>query len=336
LAHLKNGYKKHAVLRQSFAKYLLLQMNRLKSIIFVLLFFKKIILITISLMYPLISFASLLCCLAISLPVAQSQNHSTAAKITRSLTIKKVAQPTVSYPKSNPKLVATATLLPTVKQTPIITNNLLPNEKAMLQAINLLRTQPQSYLPTAEKHLAELLAKPAPLQLSTTQTRYTYDSWGKKVILGQDTTWLPASPQAVLDREEEIAATRELLIELRTAPALKPLQPIECLMEAAQTQGRDCEKTQILQHHNSDNSEIWDRIPLLCHTQKIVYGGECIAGVQGDLHTALLYWLLDVGIPLRKHRRIILDASTTYIGLYEMQKQVKTYTDSWVLTFAHE
>ena len=232
----------------------------------------------------------------------------------------------------SPNCTPAARMLP----PPIITKNLLPNEKTMLAAINALRTNPQGYLPTAEQHLQKLLTVPLPKQLNTTQTRYIYNDKNEKVIIGQDTTWLEPSPLAVEDRSEEIAATRELIAELTAASRLQVLQPINCLMEAAQKQGKDCELTQKLRHHNSDNSEVWDRIPLLCNQQKMVYGGECIAGVQGNANEALLYLLLDVGIPSRKHRRIILDAETTYIGMYEMQKKVKDFMTSWVLTFAHE
>ena len=209
---------------------------------------------------------------------------------------------------------------------------LTQTEQKIVREINMVRTNPQRYIRYVEEY-RDLLQQPAPKQIALVRTRYTYDSWGNEIPLGQDTTYAEAQVNAHIsaDRLQELADIEELISELRRTKPEKLLQPSSCLTEAARDQGFFCKEQGRLTHDGRNGKEFDVRLQNACGEMN--YGGETIAGGAGSARQTVLNWLIDCGLKTRNHRKILLDPNTSRIGIFYVGK-VGDLRNSWVCDFA--
>jgi uncharacterized protein YkwD len=212
------------------------------------------------------------------------------------------------------------------------TDWLTPKERKLICEINMVRTNPQRYVKYAEEYYA-LVQRPKNKQIAEIHDRYTYDSWGSRIVLGQDTVFstTPISPIIAAERAHYLADIAELISELRTATPQKTLQPSTCLTEAAREQGYFCKEQAHLTHGGRDGQEFDVRLKSYCGEMN--YGGETIAGGAGSARQTVLNWLIDAGLPTRNHRKILMHTTTKRIGIFHIGR-VGDLRNSWVCNFA--
>jgi uncharacterized protein YkwD len=209
---------------------------------------------------------------------------------------------------------------------------LTQTEQKIVREINMVRSNPQRYLRYVEEY-RNILQQPPPKRIELIRTRYTYDSWGNAIALGQDTTFVEEATNTHItaDRLQELSDIEELIAELRTAQPQKMLLPSSCLTEAAREQGSFCKEQARLTHSGRNGKEFDVRLQSFCGEMN--YGGETIAGGAGSARQTVLNWLIDCGLKTRNHRKILLHPNTSRIGIFYVGK-VGDLRNSWVCNFA--
>jgi uncharacterized protein YkwD len=209
---------------------------------------------------------------------------------------------------------------------------LTPNERKLICEINMVRTNPQRYIKYVEEYQA-LIQQPKAKQIAEIHDRYTYDSWGNRIVLGQDTIFVATQVSPLIEAEHQqlLNDIAELIQELRSTKPQKTLQPSSCLTEAARAQGYFCKEQARLTHDGRDGHEFDVRLKSFCGEMN--YGGETISGGAGSARQTVLNWLIDAGLKTRNHRKILLHSTTTRIGIFHIGK-VGDLRNSWVCNFA--
>jgi hypothetical protein len=176
-------------------------------------------------------------------------------------------------------------------------------EKAVVYEINKLRSNPPAY---AEEYLVPLLNK--------------YQ--GKKLMIPGGVPILT---------KEGILPLRDAIRELKSAAAVPLLTPDHRLTRSARDHQADQSATGRTGHIGSDGSAIKERVmrygkPEVGLAQNIFYGDP-------DPFLAVLFLIIDDGVPGRGHRKIFLDEKYKLVGI-ATGKHPK-WGHLFVMDFAH-
>ena len=164
--------------------------------------------------------------------------------------------------------------------SPINVTYMSNEELAMMDEINLLRSNPVAYIPYIEQYKRDIQS-------------------GKSF----------GSSLAVCD---------ELIAELRQTPALSILRPEPCIYNAAKKHGLDQKSRGSTGHDGSDGSWPWDRVKREC--TQMTHGNENLVGGPADVREAVILLLVDDGIPSRGHRKNLLNKDWVYGATYKIGK----------------
>jgi uncharacterized protein YkwD len=192
-------------------------------------------------------------------------------------------------------------------------NYLSADEKQMIFEINLVRSQPQTYLnlikPYLKKAEAELeIYGPGEVRYSI-ETTYKQQN-GKLSVYKIDT-------QAYYRYEEEVAAIKSLIHDLENLQPMSILQPDEGIYNAAIKHGRDQDRHDWkLGHYGSDHSTPMERI--IRYAPNMVSGNENIAGryPEASPREIVILLLIDSGIAGYGHRYNLLNPQWTHVACY--------------------
>ena len=153
-------------------------------------------------------------------------------------------------------------------------------ELAMLDEINLMRSNPVAYIPYVEQYKRDIRSG---------------KSFGSSI--------------EVCD---------ELIAELRRTPPLSILKPAPCIYNAAKKHGLDQKARGNTGHDGSDGSWPWDRVKREC--PQMTDGNENLVGGPADVREAVILLLVDDGIPSRGHRKTLLNKDWVYGTTYKIGK----------------
>lgn len=164
--------------------------------------------------------------------------------------------------------------------TPVRATYMSADELAMLDEINLMRSNPAGYITYVEQYRRDI------------QSGRTFGSS------------LP-----VID---------ELIDELRKTPALSILEPAPCIYEAARKHGLDQKARGYTGHDGSDGSWPWERVKSEC--SQMSDGNENLVGGLADVRESVILLLVDDGISSRGHRKTLLEPKWRYGATYKIGK----------------
>jgi len=163
---------------------------------------------------------------------------------------------------------------------PVRATYMSADELAMLDEINLMRSNPAGYITYVEQYRRDI------------QSGRTFGSS------------LP-----VID---------ELIAELRRTPALSILEPAPCIYEAARKHGLDQKTRGYTGHDGSDGSWPWERVKSEC--TQMSDGNENLVGGLADVRESVILLLVDDGISSRGHRKTLLEPKWRYGATYKIGK----------------
>ncbi len=202
-------------------------------------------------------------------------------------------------------------------------------ERAMLREINMVRANPKSYIPFIETFIIEhkkgTYQPSMPNVTSSSYTRNGQTSWR------YDTVWSSPHYDSTQIDLVEIAAARELIQELSQLNPLGMLQPCSCLTETAEKHGHYLETIGKIAHVDGEGKMAIDRLPKGCNVSGL---SENLCAGTTSVRQALIQLLVDARVAGRGHRRIILSAKQTKIGVYEIGVFGK-YATGWVQEYSH-
>lgn len=160
-------------------------------------------------------------------------------------------------------------------------------EKAMIDEINLMRSNPKGYLPFVEAYAAS----------------------------GQGASASPFFAEAVAELKQQLS----LLGKLST------LKPSKKLYEVAKAHGLDNKNNHQLEHTGTDGSDPFDRVKrsgLKNHIDDRGYfsPNENLVGGETTVRRSVIMLLVDAGIPNRGHRRALIDPNWEYVACYQIGK----------------
>lgn len=184
-------------------------------------------------------------------------------------------------------------------------------EREMIYEINLVRSNPKSYIQYLQPLLTKATATLKDYGKGYKNYSVTYYSSTKngKPVEATDTTWH-------YTHEEEVKALTTLINDLKKSKALSVLKPDSGIYKAAKKHANDQnEHDWKLMHTGSDGSQPWDRI--LAFSPEMSFGNENIAGNSLQVVTArdiVIQLLVDSGIPGYGHRYNLLDPAWTYVA----------------------
>jgi LysM repeat protein len=164
--------------------------------------------------------------------------------------------------------------------SPIVTNNtsMSSEEMQMVDEVNLVRYNPEGYIPFIEDYIAELKSRN--------------------------------------DMSNATKSAKELIAELKNTPKLSVLQTLPCLYTAAKKHGDDQRRKGDTDHQGSDGSWPWDRVTRECKDLKD--GNENLVGGPSDIRRAVILLLVDDGIEGRGHRKTMLQPDWQYVVCHKM------------------
>ncbi len=202
-------------------------------------------------------------------------------------------------------------------------------ERAMLREINMVRANPKGYIAFIQAfiddHLKGTFQPSIPKVTSSSYTRNGQTNWK------YDTVWTtPGYDSTEIDRVE-IAAARELIQELSQLSPLGMLQPACCLAEAAEQHGRYLQTIGKIAHVDGEGKMALDRLPKGCNVSGL---SENLCAGTTSVRQALIQLLVDARVAGRGHRRALLSAKQTKIGVYEIGAFGK-YATGWVQEYSH-
>ncbi len=169
------------------------------------------------------------------------------------------------------------------------------DERSMLEEINLMRADPQGYIPFVEAYVEEF----------------------KKA------GWDAAST------DDEVATAKELIAELKKLEPLSQLRPHQDLYEVAKLHGQDLRQMGQIQHQGSDGSMPYNRVR---QGTDLTDGNENIVGGTTFIRESVITLLVDSGIPNRGHRKALLEPKWDYVACYRIG-QVGIMPNTWLQVF---
>ncbi|HKS29773.1 MAG TPA: CAP domain-containing protein [Pyrinomonadaceae bacterium] len=161
---------------------------------------------------------------------------------------------------------------------------LSPLERAVLEEMNLARTNPAQYA----GYLEAL----------------------KKYYKGKTVTLPGLAP---LDTIEGAVALEEAITYLRQAKPIAPLQLSKGMCMGAKDQSFDQSKTGDVSHQGKDKSFSWDRVARYGQWQTPI--SENIAYDSGTARDIVINLIIDDGVPQRGHRNNIFNSSYIVTGV---------------------
>lgn len=161
---------------------------------------------------------------------------------------------------------------------------LTDREKMMIKEINLVRSNPETYIKVVEAYIRYMEAD-----------NLNVDSYGT-----------------------EIKTAKELIEVLNKTPRLSILKPSRGIYEAAKKHGQEAKSIGSLDHKAQDGSWPSDRIKSF--DSNMSDGTENIVGGLSDIRKSVLILLVDSGIRNRGHRVALLYPDWTHIACYEVGK----------------
>jgi LysM repeat protein/uncharacterized protein YkwD len=129
---------------------------------------------------------------------------------------------------------------------------------------------------------------------------------------------------------QSLTDARELVTTLNQMPPLTPLEPKDCLFEAAKAHGKDQVARGFAEHIGSNGSWPWDRVTKAC--PEMSTGSENLVDETLDPREAVLFMLVDEGNIYRPNRKNLLREDWKYVAVYKAGK-VGGVPDNWVITF---
>ena len=172
-------------------------------------------------------------------------------------------------------------------------------EQAMINEINLLRTEPQGYIQYVKEYMQAIRMNPD-LSENFKQT--------------------------------EIAAARELVSEMIRMAPLRSLKAHQGLYRAATKHGDDVKLQGELDHVGTDGSFPWDRISNIARLKE---GNENLVGGGKSVREAVIILLVDSGVSGRGHRLALLDPNWEYIACHKIGT-VGSLENSWIQVFGKD
>lgn len=118
------------------------------------------------------------------------------------------------------------------------------------------------------------------------------------------------------DSSPSITAARELIAELKRMEPVAELRPSECMYRAAKKHGLEQKPSGDVNHQGRDGSWPWDRVLREC--PGFTDGNENIVGGPSDVRRAVVLLLVDEGIEGHGHRKNILDPNWRYVACYKV------------------
>lgn len=180
-------------------------------------------------------------------------------------------------------------------KTPAKTDYLSAIEQHIISEINLARTHPREY---ARKRLIPL------------RTYYH----GKALKFPGKTS---------ITTVEGIRALDECIKELQAHKPLKPLSPKKGLTLAARDHVKDKGKAGKTGHTGSDNSTMGIRLNR--YGRWHISAGENITYGTTDVGRIVTSWLIDDGVPSRRHRKNLLNETFRFVGVAFGEHRVYRY-----------
>ena len=219
----------------------------------------------------------------------------------------------------------------TVKKAAVFPENkamLTQREKTMLEEVNACRTAPKRYALLLADYLKELekgtsLPKTRNISISTTIKN------GVKTTR-RDTTWTGGGIDKKNVDKEYQAAGRECVAQLQKIKPLVALKHLECLYNAAKTQGQYCKKVNKLGHTGANGKGPEYRLPNACGAMP--NGSENLGGGAATIRIALFNLLVDARVADRGHRKNLLNPDAVYIGIYDIG-MVNSMDNCFIQTF---
>ena len=172
-------------------------------------------------------------------------------------------------------------------------------EKAMIDEINLLRADPNTYIQYIDAYLKDFLADD------------NFDFSSKQV---------------------ELSAGEELIRELKFMPPLPLLKPSEALYKVAMKHGKDMKKNGTIRHRGSDGSFPEDRI----RDSTNLAGSENLAAGAKSVRESVIMLLVDANDKVtRGHRKTILNPLWEYTACYAAGT-IDEVPNTWVQLFGYK
>jgi uncharacterized protein YkwD len=166
-------------------------------------------------------------------------------------------------------------------------------EKAMIEEINLLRADPNSYIQYIDAYIQDVMA----------DANFDFSS-----------------------RQTERNAGEELIRELRFMPPLPLLRPSEELYKVAKKHGKDMKENKMINHRGSDNSLPEDRIRDSTH----LIGSENLVAAGRSVRESVIMLLVDAKDSAgREHRKTILNPAWEFIACFAAGT-VSEVPNTWV------
>jgi len=176
---------------------------------------------------------------------------------------------------------------------------MMPEEQAMVNEINLLRTEPQGYIQYVKEYMQAIRMNPD-LSENFKQT--------------------------------EIAAARELVSEMIRMTPIRSLKAHQGLYQAAKKHGDDVKLQGELDHVGTDGSFPWDRISNIAQLKE---GNENLVGGGKSVREAVIILLVDSGVSGRGHRLALLNPNWEYVACHKIGT-VGSLENSWIQVFGKD
>jgi hypothetical protein len=215
-----------------------------------------------------------------------------------------------------------------LKQSEIASASYLnTSEKAMVWEINLVRADPQAYIPFIQEEMTDMRKDSARLSgiVSESITTRVEEIDGQQVI-SKDTVY----KNFYADR---MAALSELLLELGSAVPMEGLVPHMDLYTAAVKHGDSQAETRYIDHRGRDGS--WPHERHQKENPEFTDGNQNIVRYRGTPREVVIQLLIDSGVPHRGHRRNILDPRWKYVTCHHVRQLDEGDVQWWIQEFAY-
>ncbi len=200
------------------------------------------------------------------------------------------------------------------------------DEKAMLWEINLVRTEPSSYIPFIEEELARVFQDSVRLSgIVSESVRRKVSTIDGVEITETDTTYRNYY-------QDRVQAIQELLIELGGSVSLPGLRPFRPLYSVAMNHGSSQAANNYIDHVGTDGS--WPQDRILRESPLLTDGNENIARGIGSPREMVIQLLIDSGVDHRGHRKNILNPDWKYVTCHHVRQLDEQSLRWWIQEFA--
>lgn len=181
--------------------------------------------------------------------------------------------------------------------------NMTKREQAMIEEINLLRSNPKGYVVFIEDY----------------------------VLVMEEALEEGVSKKLERFYKSEIKAANEAIDDLKNTSVLSQLEPHDGVYAAAKQHGRDMINNKFFDHIGSDDSKPWERI--MENAPDITDGNENLVGGPYEIRQSIIILLVDAGVQGRGHRKTLLNPDWKFIACYELG-EMNGIENCWIQNFA--